>query len=118
MQQEKLSHKIADKITEFSGTMLFLLLNAGLFAVWIIVNTLTSRQFDPFPFQFLTFFVSLEAIFLAIFVLISQNRQVARDRQTSEYNLQVDLNAENKIYELKEQVDRVEKMIMRLCKGN
>jgi uncharacterized membrane protein len=67
--------RIADRITAFAGSMLFVYIHAVLFAVWIIVGQATG--FDAFPFGFLTLIVSLEAIFLSTFVMIGQNRQAS-----------------------------------------
>ncbi len=88
--------RIADLIADFSGSMPFLLINLVAFLVWIILNTLgpKSTHFDPYPFQFLTMAVSLEAIFLSIFVLISQNRQAAKDRIKADLDYQVDVKSE------------------------
>ena len=66
--------RVADAITAFSGTMTFVLLHVVWFAFWVIYNTTASHPFDKFPFGLLTLIVSLEAIFLSTFVLISQNR--------------------------------------------
>lgn len=70
--------RLADWMTGFFGSITFLLANALVFAAWIIINTNMMPQFvqpfDPYPFGLLTTIVSLEAIFLAIIVLISQNR--------------------------------------------
>jgi uncharacterized membrane protein len=102
--------KAADWIADFSGSMPFLMGNAIVFFVWIILNIdiipgLTS--FDPFPFGLLTMAVSLEAIFLSIFVLISQNRQAQKDRIRSDIEYDVNLKAELEIGHLHEKVDRV-----------
>src|SRR5437879_765041 len=101
-EQPTTSQHIADRITALSGTMTFLLLNAGVFLAWIVVNTLfpTALHFDPFPFPFLTMAVSLEAIFLSIFVLVSQNRQAAFDRQTMEHDAAVNRRTEQKIEDI------------------
>ena len=89
--EEKLStlQRIADWIAWFSGSMYFLILNAVWFIIWIIINTLPTgiEQFDPFPFGLLTMIVSLEAIFLSCFVLISQNRQSEKDHIRSDIEL-------------------------------
>lgn len=72
-----LSEKFADWMTTVFGSVAFLTVNAVFFAVWIAVNQgyiPGLAPFDPFPFGLLTMIVSLEAIFLAIIVLISQNR--------------------------------------------
>ncbi len=91
-----LGQRVADLIADFSGTLAFLLLNLTVFVVWILVNTLGPAiwHFDPFPFQFLTMAVSLEAIFLSIFVLISQNRQAAKDRIKADLDYQVNVKTE------------------------
>lgn len=93
-----LGHRVAEVIADFSGSLVFLNLNVLLFATWIIVNQPGSPlRFDPFPFSFLTMLVSLEAIMLSIFVLISQNRQATRDRIKADLDYQVNLKAELEI---------------------
>ncbi len=91
-----IGQRIADVIAEFSGSIPFLMINLFAFVFWIVLNTLgpKSAQFDPYPFQFLTMAVSLEAIFLSIFVLVSQNRQGAKDRIKADLDYQVDVKAE------------------------
>jgi uncharacterized membrane protein len=88
--------RMADVIADFSGSISFLLLNAVAFTFWIVWNSVGPIifHFDPYPYQFLTMSVSLEAIFLSIFVLISQNRQGAKDRLKAELDYQVDVKAE------------------------
>jgi uncharacterized membrane protein len=88
--------RVADIIADFSGTLAFLLINLVVFVVWILANTVGPAiwHFDPFPFQFLTMSVSLEAIFLSIFVLISQNRQAAKDRIKADLDYQVNIKTE------------------------
>lgn len=100
--------RAADWIAEFSGSMSFLLLNMSIFFAWIVINMNLVpgiRAFDPFPFGLLTMAVSLEAIFLSIFVLISQNRQAAKDRIRSDIEYDVNLKAELEIAQLHEKVD-------------
>jgi uncharacterized membrane protein len=97
-KQGSLGQRIADRIAEFSGSLVFLNMNILLFATWIIVNQPGSPLlFDPFPFSFLTMIVSLEAIMLSIFVLISQNRQAERDHIKADLDYQVNLKAELEI---------------------
>lgn len=91
--------RIADRLTAIFGSTAFLILNAVFFAVWIPINlSLTPIiPFDPFPFGLLTMIVSLEAIFLSIFVLVSQNRTAYTDSLREELHLQVNLIAEEEI---------------------
>src|SRR5262245_19635842 len=93
--------------------MPFLTLNTAWFLVWILINSLDVgiRQFDPYPFGLLTMLVSLEAIFLSIFVLISQNRQAEKDRVRSNIDYEVNVKAEMEVAFLHEKTDRLyEKM--------
>ncbi|HVS31603.1 MAG TPA: DUF1003 domain-containing protein [Thermoanaerobaculia bacterium] len=110
--------KAADVIAVFSGSITFLLLNAAWFAGWIGWNTLPGvRHFDPYPFGFLTMVVSLEAIFLSIFVLVSQNRQAAKDRLRADSEYEVNLKAEAEISQLHEKVDFLtEELLARIPK--
>jgi uncharacterized membrane protein len=78
--------RLADRIAAVAGSMPFALLNACFFAAWILLNSGMGEipAFDPYPFGALTVIVSLEAIFLSVFVLMSQNRQsTASDRRAS-----------------------------------
>jgi uncharacterized membrane protein len=103
--------KAADWIAEFSGSITFLMIHVVLFFVWIIMNVGNGIPgiplFDPFPFGLLTMAVSLEAIILSVFVLLSQNRQVAKDRVRSDIEYNVNLKAELEIAHLHEKVDRL-----------
>ncbi len=87
------------------GSMFFLLVNALWFLFWILINTHfipTIQPFDPFPFGLLTMIVSLEAIFLSIIVLISQNRASRIDDIREEIGLQITTIAEEEITKMME----------------
>ncbi len=107
--------KSADWIAEFAGSITFLLLHVVWFGAWLGLNTFHVpgiAQFDPFPFGFLTLTVSLEAIFLSVFVLLSQNRQTAKDRVRSDVEYDVNLKAELEICQLHEKVDRLNSEVL------
>jgi uncharacterized membrane protein len=86
-----MSDRIASTITAFSGSMLYVVLHVIWFILWILINTgsIGVRPFDPFPFNLLTMTVSLEAIFLSAFVLISQNKQAIQADRRAKIDLQV-----------------------------
>ncbi len=89
--------RLADYMTEHFGSFNFLLLNVAVFVGWILVNTgqiAGIAPFDPYPFIMLTTVVSLEAIILSVFVLISQNRTSKVDDLRAETHLQINLIAE------------------------
>lgn len=117
-QDESLSvgQRIADIIAEFSGSIPFLLINLVIFVAWLAANTLgpKSWQFDPYPFQFLTMAVSLEAIFLSIFVLVSQNRQAAKDRIKADLDYQVDVKAELEMSTMAAQIRDIERKLQHM----
>ena len=108
--------KIADWIAWFSGSMPFLGLNLVWFGTWILLNVapLGVPHFDPYPFGLLTMIVSLEAIFLSCFVLISQNRQSEKDHVRSDIEYDVNIKAELEVAHLHEKTDRIyEEMLQR-----
>ncbi len=94
--------KAADVLTAFSCSMTFVFLHLVWFGLWIILNLgwLPVHPFDPFPFGLLTMIVSLEAIFLSTFVLISQNRAGVVADKRADLDLQIDLLAEHEITRL------------------
>ena len=97
------SEKFADWMTNFFGTIPFLVLNGVGFTTWVIANLgwiPGFPTFDPFPFVLLTTIVSLEAIFLAIIVLVSQNRAARVADLREEVDLQVNVIAESEITKL------------------
>jgi CRP/FNR family cyclic AMP-dependent transcriptional regulator len=104
--------RAADWIAAFSGSITFLMLHIVFFAAWVLLNTRwlpgwRPPMFDPFPFGLLTMVVSLEAIILSVFVLLSQNRQVAKDRIRGDIEYEVNLKAELEIAQLHEKMDRL-----------
>jgi CRP/FNR family cyclic AMP-dependent transcriptional regulator len=111
--------RIADWIAWFSGSMPFLMINAAWFIVWIVINKAHTPipQFDPYPFGLLTMIVSLEAIFLSCFVLVSQNRQAEKDRVRSDIEYEVNIKAELEVTHLHEKTDRIyEDMLARFAR--
>lgn len=103
-QEEKKSsaeERLADKVTRFTGSMLFVYIHLALFGVWMVWNSgwLGLKPFDP-SFVILAMFASVEAIFLSTFVLISQNRMNAQADKRADLNLQVNLLAEHEVTRL------------------
>jgi uncharacterized membrane protein len=96
--------RLANVITAFAGSMFFVALHAVWFGGWIAVNAVSGMAFDPPPFGVLTLIVSLEAIFLSTFVLISQNRQALQADRRAKVDLQVNMVAEQEITKLIELV--------------
>jgi uncharacterized membrane protein len=98
-QRKTRQDRLADRITALSGSMRFLYLHAAWFGIWILVNCGEHPLwgFDPYPFGLLTMIVSLEAIFLSTFVLISQNKMGEVADARADLDLQIDLLSEYEI---------------------
>lgn len=97
------SEKFADLLTVKFGSIAFLIINVLWFAAWILINTghvPGIKPFDPYPFGFLTMVVSLEAIVLAIIVLISQNREGRVNELREEIELQLNTISEGELTKL------------------
>jgi uncharacterized membrane protein len=97
------SEKVADWMTAHFGSMGFLALNVIWFLTWLVVNAELFpgiAAFDPFPFSLLTMIVSLEAIILSVFVMISQNRAAKVAELREEVDLQVDIITEAELTKL------------------
>jgi uncharacterized membrane protein len=75
--------RLADRITVFAGSMTFVWVHVAIFTLWVATGLFGA---DEYPFQFLTFVVSLEAIFLSTFVLIGQNRQSAFQQAKADHD--------------------------------
>jgi uncharacterized membrane protein len=89
--------RAADRITAFAGSLNFVYLHSVWFGIWILINiglVGSALTFDKFPYGLLTMIVSLEAIFLSTFVMVSQNRQAARADIRSQLDFETNLRAE------------------------
>ena len=100
MAERSPADRLSDGLTRVAGSATCVALHATGFTVWIVVNVGLVpgvAPFDPYPFSFLTLVVSLEAIFLAIFVLMSQNRAARLADRRAHLDLQIDLLAEREL---------------------
>src|SRR5256885_2876356 len=95
--REQRSHadRVAEVIAAFCGSMTFVWVHVIWFGGWIVFNLLPgTKHVDPFPFTFLTLVVSLEAIFLSTFILISQNHDARVSEKRNHLDLQINLLSE------------------------
>ncbi len=107
--EKNFSDKLADFITSKLGTVFFLNANVVFFVIWMLYNLgyFPYKAIDPYPFQLLTTMVSLEAIFLSIIVLISQNRagRIADIRQQLDF--EIDVRSEDEITAILKMVSEI-----------
>ncbi|MHC5773697.1 DUF1003 domain-containing protein [Nostoc sp.] len=109
-KKRSLQDQIADAITSFSGHIVFVYVHIVWFGAWIALNTgkIGVHPFDPFPYGLLTMIVSLEAIFLSTFVLISQNRLSEESEYRANLNLQIALLTEHEVTRVLQMLDAIQ----------
>ncbi len=115
-QPTNFGQRLSDFLTIVAGDIRFVYFSAAWFFVWIILNVDIIpglKSFDPFPFGLLTMVVSLEAIFLSLFVLISQNRQAAREKIRNDIEYEVNLKAELEIRDLSKQIESMQQTLLK-----
>ena len=96
LAQRSLSARIGDVIASHAGKMWFIVFHAVWFSLWLWLNSGPKSRFafDPFPYQLLSTVVSLESIFLSLFILMSQNRSNVQADQRNHLDLQINLLSE------------------------
>lgn len=104
-----LGEAMADRIATFGGSWRFILFFGLVLAVWILINTiaLAAEPFDPYPFILLNLILSCLAAIQAPVIMMSQNRQEAKDRLRSEHDYRINLKAELEIRHLHEKIDHL-----------
>ncbi len=113
-EQETLGTRIADGVARFGGSWTFIFAFGGVLAVWVLVNTvvlLRRQPFDPYPFILLNLVLSMLAAIQAPVLMMSQNRQDAKDRVRGELDYQVNLKAEVGVSELLRRVASLEEKL-------
>ena len=112
-REQSMQDRIANGMTDFSGSMAFFYLHIVWFCVWILLNTghLGLPQFDPFPYGLLTMIVSLEAIFLSTFVLISQNLFGKEAERLTDLGLQTSLLTEHELTRVLQMLHAIQQKI-------
>jgi len=110
-EQEMLTfgQRIADKVASFGGSWTFILCFGAVLAAWVVINStaLLARRFDPYPYILLNLFLSMLAAVQAPVIMMSQNRQAAKDRLKSDLDFQVNLKAELEVAHLHRKVDHI-----------
>ena len=112
-RERSVQNRIADTFTSFSGRMIFVYVHIVWFVAWILLNSgrIGVNIFDPFPYGLLTMIVSLEAIFLSTFVLISQNRQSEEDERREDLDLHIGLLAEHELTRVLQMLEAIQEKL-------
>ena len=101
--------RVADKVAAFGGSWTFIIIFASVLISWVILNSLIllNKGFDPYPYILLNLFLSMLAAIQAPIIMMSQNRQSAKDRQTAEHDYEINLKAELEICAIQEKLDEL-----------
>lgn len=116
LAKRSMADHMAAFVARFGGSMAFVWIHALLFGGWIVFNTWPGLQhFDPYPFTFLTLLVSLEAIFLSSFILISQNHEMRITERRNQLDLQINLLSEQENTKMLQMLARIARKLGADC---
>lgn len=102
-----LGERVADRVAAFGGSWPFIGLFLVAMAIWMAVNTRAKHPYDPYPFILLNLLLSCVAALQAPIIMMSQNRQAARDRTDAQHDYDVNLIAEQQVLEIHEKLDEL-----------
>jgi len=108
-KKRTLGERLADHMALYAGSWKFIGIFFGILIIWIVINSILiiQRPFDPYPFILLNLILSCIAAIQAPIIMMSQNRQEAKDRLRSEHDYRINLKAEMEIRQLHEKVDHL-----------
>lgn len=111
IEQATIGQRIADKVATFGGSWTFIIIFGSVLIVWILLNSFilikSGDTFDPYPYILLNLVLSMLAAIQAPVILMSNNRQSAKDRLDAEHDYEVNLKAELEILALHEKLDEL-----------
>ena len=110
--------RLADRVAVVAGSWTFITGFCAFLLAWALVNALVLVQsaFDPYPFVFLNLLLSMLAALQAPVIMMSQNRQAAKDRLAASLDYEVNVKAESSIAELHDKVDRLAQLVSELAR--
>jgi uncharacterized membrane protein len=108
IEESTFGQRLADKVASFGGSWTFLIIFATILAIWVLINILmAANAFDPYPYILLNLFLSMLASIQAPIIMMSQNRQSAKDRIQATHDYEVNLKAEIEIMALHDKLDEI-----------
>jgi uncharacterized membrane protein len=110
-ERQTVGERLADRVAQLGGSWTFITIFSGMLIAWVVVNTVVLARFgggfDPYPYIFLNLILSMVAALQAPVILMSQNRQAARDRLAASLDYEINLKAEVEIMALHDKLDRI-----------
>jgi uncharacterized membrane protein len=115
-EKQTFGDRLADRVARFGGSWTFIILFLSILGAWAVLNSIVlawySTAFDPYPYIFLNLMLSMLAALQAPVILMSQNRQAARDRLAAGHDYEVNLKAELEVSHLHEKVDHLHSVLL------
>jgi uncharacterized membrane protein len=105
--QMTLGDRVADRVAAFGGSWGFIFVSVALITVWLWINSILTKAFDPYPFILLNLVLSCLAALQAPVIMMSQNRQAAHDRLDAQHDYEVNTKAEMEILGLHAKLDEL-----------
>jgi len=102
-----LGDRVADRVTAFGGSWTFIFLTFAAIAAWMALNGVEKKTFDPFPYILLNLVLACMTVLQAPLIMMSQNRQAARDRQAAQHDYEVNTKAELEVAGLHAKLDDI-----------
>jgi uncharacterized membrane protein len=115
-RQMTVGERVADAVASFGGSWKFIGIFVAAMAMWIVWNSQAAKPLDPFPFILLNLLLSCLAALQAPVIMMSQNRQAARDRLEAHQDFDVNVQAEAEVAELHAKIDRLEGLLREALK--
>jgi uncharacterized membrane protein len=106
-----LSERVADRVAEFGGSWTFIFLTIAAIAVWMLINAAMAKAFDAYPYILLNLVLACLTVLQAPLIMMSQNRQAARDRLDAQHDYEVNTKAEMEILGLHAKLDEIRELL-------
>ena len=106
-EKESVGDRFADRVTSFGGSWPFIVLTLVAIGTWMVINATMSKAFDAYPYILLNLVLACMTVLQAPLIMMSQNRQTARDRDAAQHDYEVNMKAEMEIVALHAKLDEI-----------
>ena len=106
-EPQTLGERVADRVAAFGGSWTFIMIAVAAIAAWMVVNIMSGKPFDPYPYILLNLVLSCTAALQAPIIMMSQTRQAAHDRLDAQHDYEVNVKAELEIVALHTKLDEI-----------
>ena len=113
IEQQTVGQRVADRFATIMGSWTFIIIQSAILAVWVTINALAwAYRWDPYPFILLNLALSFQAAYAAPIIMMSQNRQAAKDRIAAENDYMINLKAEDEVKSIMNHLEQQDEMMI------